>query len=183
MLERTSILGQLVRLPRAIALAAPLALVSDRGIPLKEISVRGSLQPESHAIRGTISTAVPTPLGKVPVTGQVVATYSCDGSFAGTVGYGVLVRLAARLKRVDLVTRVDGRVDRSGPADCRRLAERVAGHFWIADSVLVGYVRADADSLAVGGVVWTAGDSAYHGVLSPADGTGAYTAYINLYER
>jgi hypothetical protein len=168
---------------RTLALAVPLMLGHERGVPLEEITVRGSLEPASQQIRGTISTAVPTPLGKVPVNGHVVAGYTCEGSFAGTVGYAFLVRMAARLKRIDLVQRVDGQVVTPERADCALTAERIAGHFWIADSVLNGYVRAGAESLAVAGTVRAVGDSAYHAVLCPTDRTGSYTALVNLYER
>lgn len=171
------------RRARALALAFPMLLARERGIPLEEVAVRGVLEPVSHQIRGTISTDVPTPFGRVPVTGHVVAGYTCEGSFAGRVGYGLVVRLAARLKRIELVTRVDGHVVRSASATCAPTTEEIAGRFWIADSVVTGYVRAGTDSLGVAGIVRTVGASAYHAELCPSDGTGAFTASINLSER
>jgi hypothetical protein len=166
-----------------MVLLLPLAMTTERGVPLREISVRGSVDQPSRQIRGSISTSVPTPVGKVPVNGRVVAEYTCEGAFAGTVSYAFLVRLAAKVKRVELVNRLDGRVIALLETECVRAAEVLSGRFSISDGTLSGYVRVDEDSLGVQGTVRAVGDDGYHAELRPTDGQESYSVVIDLYER
>lgn len=174
--------GLLPRLRReSIVLALPVLFASNEGFPLSEIAIHGVMR--SRQLEGRISTTVASPIGQLPVSGRVLARRTCDGTFAGTVTYSTIVRLAARLKGVRLITALDGRVHPSDTSSCAIAAETLFGQFRLADSVLIGDVRTEETVWIVLGIVRALGDSAYHAELSTASATHPATVSLYLYER
>lgn len=174
-----------VLLPRlrrdAIALALPVFIASGDRFPLKDIAIEGSLR--SRELEGTVTTAVASPIGRLPVAGRVFARHACDGRFAGTVSYPAWVRLAARLKRVRLVTALDGRLHEADTSSCAVATETLSGQFRLADSVLIGDLKTGQTAWVVLGIVRAIGDSTYHAELTTATAARPATVSLFLYQR
>ena len=108
----------------------------------------------------------------------------CNGSIRGTISYNPLVRFFARLKRVDLVTDLDGAVVRDSTAACVNLpADSIHGTAMVERTELRGAVRVAGDSVRFIGPTWTVGDSSYHSLLHVTRADSAFDIRINLYER
>jgi hypothetical protein len=164
----------------SILLAVPVVLAGN-GFPLNELALDGSLR--SRLLEGRVSTAVHTPIGRIPVHGRVVAHHACDGTFTGTVTYSRLIRLAARLRGISLVTALNGRVHDADGRGCDEVALTVAGQFHLADSLVVGDLRTGHAAWVIIGVVRAVGDTAYHATLDMAAVTHRATVSLDLYER
>ena len=165
----------------SILLAVPIVLAGDDRFPLNELALDGSVQ--SLQLEGTVSTAVRTPIGRIPVHGRVAARHACDGTFAGTVTYSRLVRFAARLRGISLVTALDGRLRDADTRGCTGVVATLSGQFRLADSVVVGDLATERASWFVVGVVRGVGDTAYHAELDMVTATHRATVSLDLYER
>jgi hypothetical protein len=168
---------------QSMALAAPLMLMAEGQFPVNELAIRAAIVEASHEIHGSIGTSVATPLGRLPVKGRVAARYGCDGTFTGTVGYALLVRIGARLKGIGLVTALEGQLPPSALSQCTIAVESLSGRFDIADSTVTGSISAGADSLPIIGVLRALGDTAYHAAVVPLYGTTADSAFITFHVR
>lgn len=165
----------------SVALALPMVMGTHAPFPVNEVAIEGTVQMQH--LNGRISTSVSTLVGPLPVHGRVAATHTCEGSFTGTVRYSALVRLAARVKRVHLVTALDGQVSRPDTTSCVVPAERVRGLFALTDTLLTGHVLAGDSVVTIVGIVRAVGDSAYHAELSIASGAGPPVVSLHLYHR
>jgi hypothetical protein len=168
---------------RTILLVAPLVVLTQPNFPVEKLTIRAEGSAPLRELRGTIGTSVSTPLGALPVSGRAVVTHECDGTFAGVVRYSFLIRLGARLKKIALVSAIDGRVTVPAPADCTLSGGPLSGQFQISDSTITGSIRASADSLPVHGVVRAVGDTAYQVVLTALAENPADTVFVNMYAR
>jgi hypothetical protein len=164
-----------------VALALPVVIAMHGTFPVNEVAIEGTIRMQE--MHGRVSTSVATLIGTLPVGGRVAVTQTCDGAFRGTVKYSPLVRLAARLKRVHLVTALDGQVAQPDSASCGARAETLRGRFWLADSVLTGHVVAGEAAVGITGVVRAVGDTAYHAEISAGSGAGPPMLSLNLYQR
>lgn len=167
---------------RTILLVAPL-VVTQPIFPVEKLTIRAQGSAPLRELHGTIGTSVSTPLGALPVSGRAVVTHSCDGTFAGVVRYSFLIRLGARLKKIALVSAIEGRVTVPAPADCTLSDGPLSGQFQISDSTITGLISASADSLPVHGVVRAVGDTAYQVVLTALADNPADTVFVNMYAR
>lgn len=176
-------MSQQTLIRRTMLLAGPLVVLSQAIFPVESIAIRATVSAPLHEVRGTIGTSVSTPFGALPVSGRVVVTPACDGTFAGVVRYSFLIRLGARIKGIALVSALDGRVARSALLDCALSAGELSGLLQISDSTVTGSIRGTADSLPVRGVVRAIGDTAYQVVLTALANEAADTVFVNLYAR
>lgn len=165
----------------SVALALPIVMATHAPFPVNEVAIDGTVQMQQ--LKGRISTSVSTLVGPLPVHGRVAATHTCEGSFTGTVRYSALVRFAARLKGVHLVTALDGQVSRPDTTSCVVPAETVRGRFWLTDTLLTGHVLAGDSVVTIVGIVRAVGDSAYHAELSPVSGASPPLVSLHLYHR
>ncbi|MGQ0714908.1 MAG: hypothetical protein ACT4PJ_14485 [Gemmatimonadaceae bacterium] len=165
----------------SIVLALPVTLAGSSGFPLNEIAVDGVVR--ARQLESTVSTAVSSPIGRIPVTGRVFAHRACDGAFAGTVTYSRWVRLVARLRGISLVTALDGRLHDADPASCTEMASTLSGRFRLADSVVIGDLATEIGAWVIVGVVRAVGDSAYYAELTMAAATNRAAVSVHLYER
>ena len=168
---------------RTILLAAPLVVLTQPNFPVEKLTIRAEGSTPLREVRGTIGTSVSTPLGALPVSGRAVVTHSCDGTFAGVVRYSFLIRLGARLKKIALVSAIDGRMAVPLPEDCILSGGPISGQFQVSDSTISGSIHASADSLPVHGVLRAIGDTAYQVVLTALADSPADTVFVNLYAR
>lgn len=166
-----------------LLVVVPLMVLSQPHFPVEKLTIRAEMSAPLGEVRGTIGTSVSTPLGALPVSGRAVVTHSCDGAFAGVVSYSFLIRLGARLKRIALVSAIDGRLAPSARAGCTLAGGPLSGQFQINDSTITGSVLASADSLPVRGVVRAVGDTAYQVELTALSDDAADTVFVNLYAR
>jgi hypothetical protein len=158
-------------------------LLSTSAPRLDRIDVKGVLQPATHEVTASITTAVHTPFGNVPVTGQVHGHYRCDATFAGTLRYGTVVRVLAQLRGATLVNVAEAHVETAQPWNCRAGTEPFTAHFALRDTVLTGWITYGDTSIPVRGGVWHAGDRAFHSRLSTPPGTHGYTVHAAFEER
>lgn len=165
----------------AVLLAVPIVLAGDDRFPLNELALNGSVR--SLQLEGTVSTAVRTPIGRIPVQGRVIAQHACDGTFAGKVTYSRLVRLAARLRGISLVTALDGRLHDADTRSCTGAVVSLSGQFRLADSVVIGDLATERVAWVIVGVVRAVGDTAYHAELDMVTTTHRATVSLDLYER
>jgi hypothetical protein len=170
-------------LARPVVLAAVVGLLSGSSPRLNAIDVEGQLQPGTREVTGRITTAVRTPLGNVPVTSQVRATYRCDGSFSGSLTYGSVIRMLARIRGAALVNVMEGHFETAERWNCHAGHDRFTGSFTLADSVLTGHLAYQGETVPVAGFTWTRADRQFHTRLSvPQPGSG-YTIHVTLAER
>lgn len=165
----------------SVALTLAIAMATHAPFPVNEVAIEGTLQMQH--LNGRISTSVSTLVGPLPVHGRVAATHTCEGAFTGTVRYSALVRFAARLKRVQLVTALDGQVSRPDATSCVVPFERVRGRFWLTDTLLTGQVLAGDSVVTIVGIVRAVGENAYHAELSAAPGASPPLLSLHLYHR
>jgi len=135
---------------RSMALFLILVAPNDQ-IDLDDVAMRGWIEPSAHAVVATIGTAVRLPVGRIRVTGHARVQYRCDGTFDGTVHYAWPVRVAARIKGVELATQLAGEAHVGDGSECQVAANAFAGRFAIRDTVLAGYLRMGNDSIALEG--------------------------------
>ncbi len=166
-----------------LLLAVPLMVLSQPHFPVEKLTIRAEGGAPLREMRGTIGTSVSTPFGALPVSGHAVVSHSCDGTFAGAVSYSFLIRLGARLKKIALVSAIDGRFAHSALAGCSLSGGPLSGQFRISDSTITGSILASTDSLSVHGVVRAIGDTAYQVVLTALAEYPADTVFANLYAR
>jgi hypothetical protein len=166
-----------------MVLVASLGLAVSDPIRLTPVHVVGEVQPATRTVDGTITTAVRTPLGNVPVTGHVQAYYRCDATFSGTVRYSPVIRFLARLRGATLVNTMDGRMEAREPWDCRTGRGRFAGRFTFADTVMKGHLLHRGDSIPVDGFAWVRGERQFQSRLMVRHAAGGYTLHVSLAER
>src|SRR5436853_3868165 len=121
-----------------LTLLAPALIAVASGPTLSDIAFHGTLEPSTHEIRANIISTVNSRLGHIPVGGHVRATYTCDGSIDGTMSYGSVVRLLARLKHVTLATTLHATMQMPADWDCSASRDTVSAHFAIRDTLLTG---------------------------------------------
>lgn len=158
---------------RAIQLAAAAFLCASGAMPLdaqvhvapraRDMELRGVIRPSTRDVKAELRAFVSTPFGSIPVTGYGALTYTCTGQFSGTIEYNPIIRALARLKGIELITRLDGRVAQDGNTECGRGPDMVLAGRAVIDSLSVsGWVRVAADSVAFRGIAWFDG-KAHHG--------------------
>jgi hypothetical protein len=166
-----------------IPLTALSLLLSGSASRLDRVEVKGLLQPATREVTGTITTAVRTPFGNVPVTGQVHGRYLCDSSFSGTLRYGTVVRVLARVRGATLVNVAEARIESDEPWDCQAGHEHFTAHLALQDTILTGRVTYGNSSIPVSGSVQVVGDRIFHSRLSTPPGSGGYTVHATFQER
>ncbi len=164
---------------------ATLALLSQRApVPMRDVSLSGVVNPAARSMAARVTAAIGTPFGKVPIHGNLHVRIDCAGAFAGTISYHAVVRFFARLKRVDLVTELDGTIERDQAGDCIVLsADTLRGAAVVEKTELRGGLRLATDSVHFVGPAWTVGDSTYHSLLRVTRSERSLDLRINLYER
>jgi hypothetical protein len=167
----------------ALALLAPFALLPAHEIAVEQLELRARIEPVAREVTGTIGTAVKLPVGSIPVSGRGRVRYRCDGTFDGAVRYGWLVRLAARLKHVELVTRIGGEIDDDGQWRCGLAADTLVGHFEVRDTLLTGWVRSGADSIPLQGGIVQRADTAWSARISRSDDSARFAMRIDFASR
>lgn len=91
-------------------LALLVLLAQPKPVAMRDVALKGVIDPETRALAGTVVAVIGMPIGRVSITGQLRARIACDGTFIGTVSYSRIVRIFAALKRTDLVTQLDGSI-------------------------------------------------------------------------
>ncbi len=91
-------------------LALFVLLTQAKPVPMRDVSLNGSIDPTARAFVGKVVAVIGTPIGRIPITGNVSARVTCTGTFSGYISYSRIVRVFAALKRVDLVTQLDGAI-------------------------------------------------------------------------
>jgi len=167
-----------------VGVTAGALLVQPKAVPMRDITLSGIVDPERRSMAATVVAAIGTPIGKIPIRGNLQLRIDCAGAFAGTISYHPMVRLFARIKRVDLVTELDGAIVRDALADCTSLSsDTVRGTAVVEKTELRGGLRMAADSVHFIGPAWTVGDSSYHSVLRVTRSEHSLDLRVNLYER
>ena len=168
---------------RTMLLVVPLVVLSQPNFPVEKLTISARGSALLREVHGTIGTSVSTPFGALPVSGRAIVTHSCDGTFAGVVSYSFLIRLGARLKKIALVSAIDGRVAPQSLAGCTLSGATLSGQFQISDSTITGSILISDDSLPVLGVVRAVGDTAYQVILTALAEDATDTVFVNLYAR
>ncbi len=171
--------------PSVIApLAVGALLWQTKPVPMRDISLSGIVNPQARSMAASIVAAIKTPIGKIPIKGNLNIRIDCAGAFIGTISYHPMVRFFARLKRVDLVTELDGTIQRDSTEDCAPLsADTVSGTAVVERTELRGGLRVADDSVHFLGPAWTVGDSTYHSVVRVSRAARSLELRVNLYER
>jgi hypothetical protein len=163
---------------------ALLLLHDQKPVPMRDVSLTGVIDPAQRSVAAKVVAAIGTPFGKVPITGHLKIRIDCQGAFAGTISYHPVVRFLARVKRVDLVTELDGSVAHDASESCAPLAaDTVRGAAVVEKTQLSGGLRVAGDSVQFVGPAWTVGDSTYHSLLRVTRATRTLDLRVNLYER
>lgn len=173
-----------VRLPGIVLLAVSIVCTQSKPVPMRDVSLSGVVNPAERSMAASVVAAIRTPLGKIPIRGNLRIRIACTGAFSGTISYHPMVRLLARLKRVDLVTELDGAVAHDAGSECAPLsADTVRGLATVDKTELRGGVRVAGDSVHFTGPAWTVGDSTYHSILRVTSASRSVELQVNLYER
>lgn len=159
-------------------------------VPMRDVSIRGSAVAAPGGGGGTvdlvIQSVIGTPIGRIPISGHMRLVYDCDAAFRGRMSYNPIVRLFAKIKGVDLIRTVNGRLesDDAARAECPALqAANIVGAAKTDSMTLSGFVRLDQDSVRFRGPTWMSGDSAYHAMLGSERQGRQLTLHVNMYER
>jgi hypothetical protein len=161
----------------------PIASTTRLPVPVREVELRGHLG-DARRIDAEIRVLLATPFGRIPVTGHVRGAYQCDATFRGDISYGPIIRLIARIRRFDLVSELDGRVNPGEEWRCELMpADSVRGAATIEETRLSGWIRIGEDSIPFNGPSWSVGDSTYHSDLQVRRGARLLDARVNVYER
>jgi hypothetical protein len=161
-----------------------LLLQEQKPVPMRDVSLAGVIDPVPRSMAAKVVAAIGTPFGKIPITGHLTIRIDCQGAFAGTISYHPVVRFLARVKRVDLVTELDGALALESPDGCAALAaDTVRGTAVVEKTQLRGGLRLAGDSVHFLGPAWTVGDSTYHSIVRVTRATRSLDLRINLYER
>lgn len=168
---------------RPVLLAATLLILDGAPIRIEQIVIHGQVHPVTREVRGTITTDVRIPFGKVPVTGQARVRYGCNAHFSGTLDYGSVVRVLARMKGVALVSVMEGRLDSRESWDCRSAPGDFTARFSLRETAIAGHVVSNGSSVTVSGRAWDAGGGVFHTRMSTTHGGGGYTLHVSFYER
>lgn len=172
------------------AIVPCLALTNGEGdpqpVPMRDVTIRGSAQAEAKEVKLVVQAAIGTPIGRIPINGHIRLRYDCSSEFTATVSYHALVRFFAKLKHVDLITAMDGRVQLEGQesSECPVMAvQQIVGRAEVEATQLSGWLKLDGDSLAFRGPAWMVGDSSYHSVAASIRGGRQLELRVNMYER
>jgi hypothetical protein len=172
-----------MRFTRSLLLAVSAALLANSAIRVGMIEAEGVVRPQSREVTGTVTTAVHTTFGNVPVTGHLHARYRCDATFSGTLRYGRVVRLLARVRGATLVNVAEGRIEMRETWNCLAGPDHFAGNFMLRDSVLTGHLSFRSTSVPVTGSARLDGERTFHIRISAAHPDHAYTVHLTLQER
>ena len=172
---------------RLAYVALPLMVLQSGGkkeVPMKDVAIRGNAIGTTKEVRIVLEAGIGTIFGRIPIRGTTLLTYDCNSSFKGKVSYSAWVRLFAKLKRVDLLTDIDGTVSMPERPECPLLTvDTILGQAAVDTSLLSGWVRMDRDSLSFRGPAWMMGDSSYHANLSALHRGRPLEMRVNMYER
>jgi hypothetical protein len=168
---------------RWIPLTVVGLLLSGSSARLERVEVKGVLQPATQEVTGTITTAVRTPFGNVPVTARVHGRYLCDATFSGTLRYGSVVRVLARLRGATLVNIAEARIESDEPWDCQAGHGHFSAQLVLQDTVLTGRLTYKGHPIEVNGSVRTIGERTFHTRFSTQHAAGAYTVHATFQER
>jgi hypothetical protein len=155
-----------------------------KAVPMKDVAIYGSAVGADRQVKVVLEAGIGTIFGRIPIRGNTQITYDCQSKFAGKVSYSGWVRFFAKLKRVDLLTDIDGTVAIQDGPECPGLsADSIAGQAAVDSTQLYGWLRMDRDSLSFRGPVWMMGDSSYHATLTAQHRGRQLEMRINMYER
>jgi hypothetical protein len=167
-----------------IGMAVLVLLQDQKPVPMRDVSLAGVIDPAQRSLAAKVVAAIGTPFGKIPITGHLKIRIDCQGAFAGTISYHPVVRFLARVKRVDLVTELDGSIAQDADSGCSPLAaDTVRGAAVVEKTQLSGGLRMAGDSVRFVGPAWTVGDSTYHSLVRVTRATRTLDLRVNLYER
>ena len=169
----------------ALALLPLIAQQSGKkNVPMRDLAIRGNAVASQREVRIVMEAGIGTILGRIPIRGNTHVTYDCNSTFTGKVSYSGWVKLFAKLKRVDLLTEMDGVVAIQDRPDCPVLAvQAIIGRAVVDTSQLSGWLKLDGDSLSFGGPAWLVGDSSYHASLTATHRGKQVEMRVNMYER
>lgn len=170
-----------------LAFAVPgMTLTGDetqRRVPMRDVSIRGSATAATREVALVVQTVIASRLGRFAVNARMHLTYDCRSHFTGTVAYHPLVRLFARIKRLDLITRVVGSVEAAGATGCPALdVKDIHGGAKAEATELAGYVWLGRDSLGFHGPAWMLGDTSYHSVVASHRGLHKIVLRVSMFE-
>jgi len=153
-------------------------------VPMRDVAIRGRAHGLSREVNVVLRARIATPIGKIPIDGHMRLLYDCTSAFTAKVSYNPFVRFFAKLKRVDLITEIDGRVQIDSAPPCPTMdAQRILGRAEIEVTQLSGWLNIDNDSLAFRGPAWMMGDSSYHALLAGTHRGRRMQMSVNMYER
>lgn len=163
-----------------LTMSLPVPLDAQSRIPVRtrDLELRGVIHQQSMRASAELRAYVATPFGRIPVTGHARLTYTCTGSFHGSVDYNVLIRLLARLKDIDLVTHVQGQLIHDRPPRCGSGPDVVVFGQAVTDSLdLSGWARVASDSFTFQGTTWYDGRDHHGEVASVGRENGLRVSY------
>lgn len=157
-------------------------------VPMRDVTIRGSAagSPQGGTVSLVVRATIGTPLGRIPINSYMRLSYDCAAEFRGRMSYHPLVRVFAKVKGMDLIRTVNGRIesDSAGAGACPgQTVGQIAGAARVDAMMLSGFLRLDGDSVGFGGPSWMAGDTSYHSVLSAERGGRRLVLTVSMYER
>lgn len=185
----TLVLGSLlasgeVQAQREVAVPVAPAVASAKTVPMRDVTMSGVLNPERRELSAVVVAAIGTPLGRIPIRGNIRVQLECRGAFHGTISYHPVVRFFARVKGVDLITALDGAIVDPTDDGCVALAlDTLRGTATVERTELQGTLVLRGDSIRFIGPAWMVGDSSYHSLLRVTRADRSLDVRINLFER
>lgn len=157
-------------------------------VPMRDVTIRGSAAgtPEGGTVSLVVQATIGTPLGRIPINSHMKLSYDCGAEFRGRMSYHPLVRMVAKVKGMDLIRTVSGRIeaDSAGTRACPgQTVGQISGAARVDAMTLSGYLRLDGDSVGFQGPSWMAGDTSYHSMLSARRGERQLVMAVSMYER
>jgi hypothetical protein len=172
---------------RLASVALPLVIVQSGGtkkVPMKDVAIYGSAVGPSRQVKIVLEAGIGTIFGRIPIRGNTVITYDCQSAFTGKVSYSGWVRFFAKLKRVDLLTDMDGTLAIQDRPACPALSvDSIVGQASADTAQFYGWLKMDRDSLSFRGPAWMMGDSSYHATLTAVHRGRQLELRVNMYER
>ena len=157
-------------------------------VPMRDVTIRGSAagSGEGGTVSLVVQATIGTPLGRIPINSHMRLSYDCAAEFRGRMSYHPLVRVFARVKGMDLIRTVSGRIesDSAGTSACPgQTIGQISGAARVDAMTLSGFLRLDGDSVGFRGPSWMAGDTSYHATLDAERGGRRLVMAVSMYER
>ncbi len=164
-----------------VHVAAPRVSPQSRPVSARSIGISAAIDASALSIRGAVTATVRTPIGSIPVTGHLQATYSCDARILGALSYHPLVRLFARIKGVGLVRSVEASVSPVAGSSCASFPDSLTGHVTISDPLVTGSITVGSETVLLRGPTWAVGDSVFAANLLASRPGHSYMVQIEMF--